>query len=74
VFFGAIVEVESEEGERKTYHLVGEDETAPERGRISWQSPIGRALLKRRVGDVTTVRRPAGEVELEIIAIRYELP
>jgi transcription elongation factor GreB len=72
VFFGAIVDIEDEDGNRKRYHLVGEDETAPEEGRISWQSPVGRALLKRRVGDVATVRRPAGDVELEIVAIRYE--
>jgi transcription elongation factor GreB len=72
VFFGATVEVEDEDGARKVYRLVGEDETDPARGHISWRSPIGRALLKHRVGDVAIVHRPAGEVDLEIVAVRYE--
>lgn len=72
VHFGALVEVEDEEGVRRTYQLVGTDESNPDLGKLSWQSPVGRALIKRRVGDVVTVRRPAGEVELEIISIRYE--
>jgi transcription elongation factor GreB len=72
VFFGASVEVEDADGARKRYQLVGEDESAPSEGRISWRSPIGRALLKRTVGDVVTVKRPAGEIELEIVAISYE--
>jgi len=71
VFFGATVEVEDEEGGRRSYQLVGEDESDPARGRVSWRSPLGRALLERRVGDMVMVRRPAGELELEIIGIRY---
>jgi transcription elongation factor GreB len=71
VFFGATVEVEDEHGERKRYQLVGEDETEPGEGRISWRSPLGRALLKKEVGDIVTVRRPAGEIELEIVTITY---
>jgi transcription elongation factor GreB len=73
VYFGATVEVESEDGERKSYQLVGEDESEPKHGRISWRSPIGRALLKKKVGDFVTVRRPAGELEIEIMAIRYQV-
>jgi len=72
VFFGATVEVEDEEGTRRRYQLVGEDETEPKEGRISWRSPLGRSLLKRKVGDVVTVKRPAGEVELEILNVAYE--
>jgi transcription elongation factor GreB len=72
VFFGATVEVEDEDGNHKRYQLVGEDEGAPESGRINWRSPLGRALLKKRVGDVVVVQRPAGDLELEILAIRYE--
>jgi transcription elongation factor GreB len=72
VVFGAIVEVEDEDGARKRYQLVGEDESDPSAGRISWRSPIGRSLLKRRVGDRVTVKRPAGEIELEIVAIAFE--
>jgi len=71
VFFGATVEVEDEDGGRKRYQIVGPDEVAPSEGRISFQSPLGKALLKRRVGDVVVVRRPAGEIELQICAISY---
>ncbi|HHH10505.1 MAG TPA: transcription elongation factor GreB [Sorangium sp.] len=71
VFFGATVEVQDEDGQRRTYQLVGEDESAPKQGRISWRSPIGRALLKRQVGDFVTVQRPAGDMELELVALRY---
>lgn len=71
VFFGATVELEDETGTRSTYLLVGEDESDLKSGRISWRSPVGRALLGKRAGDVVTVRRPAGETELEIINVRY---
>jgi transcription elongation factor GreB len=69
VFFGATVEVEDEDGRALRYTLVGADEAEPGKGLISWKRPIGRALLKRRVGDVVTVMRPAGELELEIKTI-----
>jgi transcription elongation factor GreB len=72
VRFGATVEVQDEDGVRKSYTLVGPDESDPARGMLSFQSPLGRALMKRKVGDVVTVHRPAGEVELEIVDIRYE--
>ena len=72
VFFGATVEVEDEDGRRQTFRIVGEDEIDSQAARISWRSPVGRALLGKTVGDVITVRRPAGEVELEIVALRYE--
>jgi transcription elongation factor GreB len=72
VRFGATVEVEDEAGDRKTYFLVGPDESDPARGKLSFQSPMGQALMKRRVGDVVVVKRPAGEIEIEIVALRYE--
>src|SRR5690606_24848291 len=50
VFFGAFVEVEDEDGKRSTYRIVGEDEIDTSRGRISYKSPLARALLKRRTG------------------------
>ncbi|WP_437627304.1 transcription elongation factor GreB [Sorangium sp. So ce1151] len=71
VFFGATVEIEDEEGARHTYQIVGEDEIDSGAGRISWRSPVGRSLLGKRAGDVITVRRPAGEAEMEIISVRY---
>jgi transcription elongation factor GreB len=72
VFFGATVDIEDEDGARKRYTLVGEDESDPARGRVSWKSPLGRALMKRRVGDVVTVRRPAGPIDVEILAVSYD--
>jgi transcription elongation factor GreB len=71
VFFGAIVELEDENGNRSTHQIVGEDEIDGAASKISWRSPIGRALLGRCPGDIVTVRRPAGELEIEIIAVRY---
>ena len=71
VFFGATVDIEDEEGARSTYFIVGEDEIDGAHGKISYKSPIGRALLGKRLGDVITVRRPSGEVELEIVSVRY---
>ncbi|WP_437767671.1 transcription elongation factor GreB [Sorangium sp. So ce281] len=71
VFFGATVEIEDEDGARRTYQIVGEDEIDSAAGRISWRSPVGRSLLGRRAGDVITVRRPAGEAEMELISVRY---
>jgi transcription elongation factor GreB len=70
-FFGATIEVEDEDGARRTYVLVGEDETDSSRGRISWRSPVGRALLGKRQGDIVVVHRPAGAVEIEVVAVRY---
>lgn len=72
VRFGATVEVEDEDGNRRKYLLVGPDESDPGQGKLSFQSPIGRALLKRKVGDVVVVQRPAGEIELEIKSVQFE--
>jgi len=72
VRFGATVEVEDENGKQSRYLIVGPDEAAPSEGRISFQSPLGRALMKRKVGDVVSVVRPAGEIDIEIKAISYE--
>ena len=72
VRFGARVEVQDEDGKRSHYLLVGPDEADPAQGRVSYQAPLGRALLKRRVGDVVTVRRPVGEIDLEIVSISYD--
>jgi transcription elongation factor GreB len=72
VRFGATVEVEDEHGQRRRYLMVGPDEANPAEGKVSFHAPLGRALLNRRVGDRVTVRRPAGELELEIRAIYYE--
>ena len=70
VFFGAQVRTKSKDGER-TVTIVGVDEVDPARGRVSWVSPIARALLKGREGDVVTLRTPAGEETLEILEVTY---
>ncbi len=71
VRFGASVDVEDENGKKSSYQIVGPDEASPGEGRISYQSPLGRALMKRKVGDVVSVTRPAGEIEIEVKRIHY---
>jgi transcription elongation factor GreB len=71
VFFGAIVEVEDEEGHRAAYRLVGEDEIDLALGWVSYKSPVGRALLGKSEGDTVRLVRPSGEVELTINGVRY---
>lgn len=72
VFFGAFVEIEDEDGKKSTYRIVGEDEIDTARGYISYKSPLGRALLKKREGETILFRKPAGEVELTVVRVRYE--
>ena len=71
VGFGARVRIEDEDGVQKQWRLVDKDESDPRQGRISIQSPIGVALLNRRVGDVVEAKLPRGDVELEILEIYY---
>jgi transcription elongation factor GreB len=52
--------------------IVGIDEIDTARGYISWMSPMARALIKSREGDIVTLRTPGGEEELEIVEVRYE--
>jgi len=72
VFFGATVKVLDESGTEASYSIVGLDETDPARGRISWISPLARALLKARTGDSVRFPAPGGMRELEIIDIEYK--
>ena len=71
IFFGATVTVENEEGEEATYRIVGVDETDGAAGDISWQSPVGRALLGKSIGDTVTVKWHAGLRELTVAEIEY---
>ena len=71
VHFGSLVTVEDEEGETQTWQLVGSDEWDVNEGKISALSPMGRALLGKRVDDEVEVRRPKGDLELTILAIDY---
>jgi transcription elongation factor GreB len=72
VFFGATVTMRSPAGGERQVTIVGTDEVDPARGRVSWVSPIARALLKARPGDVVSLRSPAGIEPLEVIAVRYD--
>ena len=71
VFFGATVTVAHANGDEKTYSIVGIDEADASRNLISWISPLARALLKAREGDVVVFRSPSGEEEIEILAVEY---
>ena len=72
VFFGATVSVRDGAGRVSSVSIVGMDEVDPARGRVSWVSPIARALLKAREGDAVTLRTPAGTEVLEVEEIRYD--
>ncbi|MBL8385424.1 MAG: transcription elongation factor GreB [Burkholderiales bacterium] len=71
IFFGATVTYVNRAGEQCAVQIVGVDEAEPAAGRISWISPVARALLKAREGDVVTLATPAGREELEILEVRY---
>lgn len=72
IFFGATVELADEDDERQMVTLVGDDEQDASNGRIGWNSPLARALKGASVGDLRTVRLPAGAKEWEVMAIRYD--
>lgn len=71
VFFGATVVYVNQAGDEVTVTIVGVDEVDPLRGRISWISPVARALLKAREGECVRVMTPAGPDELEVVEVRY---
>jgi transcription elongation factor GreB len=73
-FFGAWVTIEHEDGEERTYRLVGPDEFDVARGLISVEAPLGRALLGKREGDSVVVQRPAGPADVTIVEIRWTGP
>ncbi|MDH4174519.1 MAG: transcription elongation factor GreB [Betaproteobacteria bacterium] len=71
VFFGATARVRSRSGGERSVTIVGADEVDTARGRVSWISPVAKALLKARVGDVVTLATPAGVEQLEILDVSY---
>lgn len=71
VLFGAIVTVEDEEGSTQEFSIVGEEEADIASNKVSWVSPLARALIGAQVGSVVKWQRPAGDKELEVVAIRY---
>jgi transcription elongation factor GreB len=74
VLFGAHVTVRTEEGHTRTWSIVGVDEADHARGRISWTSPLARALQGLRVGNSVSVPKPKGSEDIEILEIHYDCP
>ncbi len=72
VLFGATVDVEDEEGNRHSFHIVGEDEADANINKVSWVSPLAKSLIGHKVGDTVSWHRPAGNMSLEILDIHYE--
>jgi len=71
VHFGAWVMFSDDENASRRVHIVGADEAEIEHGEVSWISPLGRALLGKRPGDVSLWERPDGNTEIEILAVSY---
>jgi transcription elongation factor GreB len=71
VFFGATVTLEYVDGKERTFALVGEDEIEPSKHRISWRSPIGRAVMGKTEGDEALIRQPDGLSRVEIVHVAY---
>ena len=74
VFFGATVTYADDSGQETTVTIRGVDEADSAQGQISWISPVARALLKARVGDVVRLVVPGGVQELEVLAVQYPAP
>jgi transcription elongation factor GreB len=71
VCFGSTVIVMDEDGNEKSYTIVGEGEAEHKFGGISYKSPMARALHGKKVGDIVVVQRPIGEIELEIVGLKF---
>ena len=71
VFFGATVTIADENGDEQTYQIVGIDETDFSRNRISWVSPLARALTRAREADIVRFQSPAGMREIEVLSVEY---
>ncbi|MEZ5664682.1 MAG: transcription elongation factor GreB [Burkholderiaceae bacterium] len=74
VYFGATVTYADEDGEETTVTILGVDEADSAQGQVSWVSPVARALLKARVGDVVRLAVPGGVRELEVVEVQYPEP
>src|SRR5689334_17235568 len=70
-FFGATVSLVDEGGDERVYQIVGEEEIEAGQNKISWKSPMAKALLGKKVGDEVEIARPAGRLMVEITNIRY---
>lgn len=74
IFFGAAVRYADDSGAERTISIVGVDEADSAQGQVSWISPIARAMLKARAGDVVKLVTPGGLRELEVLAVNYPAP
>jgi transcription elongation factor GreB len=71
VLFGATVKIVDQDGVEKSICIVGVDEVNTSKGHLSWQSPIGKALLGKEINDEIEVDSPSGKIILEILEIKY---
>lgn len=69
VTIGATVTIQEEDFDPETYHLVGATEADPRNGKISHESPIGRAIIDKKVGDITEAETPGGKIKFKILKI-----
>lgn len=72
VIFGAMVSYVDESGSEQSVQIVGEDESNPAKGRISWRSPLAVALLGKKAGDEVLLKRPKGNEMVEITAVQFK--
>ncbi len=71
IVFGATITLEDEEGETLEYQIVGEDEINPEQGKMSWKSPVGKALLGKKKKDEVVVQTPSGEKYYTVLDFKF---
>jgi transcription elongation factor GreB len=74
VFFGATVRYADDDGDEREVTILGIDEANSAQSQVSWISPIARALLKAREGDVVKLATPAGMRDIEVLAVSYPAP
>ncbi|MEK6245491.1 MAG: transcription elongation factor GreB [Pseudomonadota bacterium] len=73
IFFGSTIRMKTRtDGRERTVTIVGLDEVDPAKGRVSWISPVAKALIKAREGDKVLLKTPAGPEELEVLEVRYD--
>jgi transcription elongation factor GreB len=72
VFFGAWITLEDDDGQQVTYRIVGADEISPDKGWISMDSPMARALMKKNLDDEVQVETPAGMASYTVIEVSYQ--
>ena len=72
IIFGATVKIENEDGDSITYQIVGEDEIDIKQGKISWKSPVAKALLGKKIDDEAIIKKPSGEETVIVLDIEFK--